>query len=257
MLLTNPPLRNLSPIPPKMGGKPAAPTPPQSPDRAELNAGASKALTFAAVAGLCLMAGSALVQAQVAPPQAPSLLDQVQAQPLEEQSDMDQLQVAAKEQGISLQFRMMTEDDLAKPISNWHAEVILAEGGTVSVAESQEGAPDRIGYLTDAVQLRAYLKYMRGDVAETAQENGARVLKRFLNLSPTTQLLHPITLESLSPFSAADRLAREKPVTVSHEGMEKSLGNLRQANQWANPDPGCDPTQTYQENPGVWCLFGP
>jgi hypothetical protein len=195
-----------------------------------MGSAAGKALTFATLAGLCLVAGTALVQAQVAPPQAPSLVDQIQAP--EQQSDMDQLQSAAQEQGITLQFRMRTEDEAAKPISNWHAEVILAEGGTVSVAESQEGAPDRVAYLTDAIDLRAYLKHMRGDIPETAQENGARVLRRFLKLSPTTELVRPGTMEGLSPFSAADLLSRELPVTVRHEGFEKNLENLKQANQY-------------------------
>lgn len=243
-------LRQLSPrTRPQEPAPGGSPKPPQRlEDRAEIG-GSRSGLTYAAVAGLCLLAGSALVRAQVAP--AP-----VQAQPVQEEVALsDQLQTEAQKQGVTLQFSMATEDEAARPITPWHAELILAEGGTVSVTESQAGAPERLATLTDTRQLLDYISYMRGDLPETAQQNGARVLRQALKLMPETRLLHPITQESLSPFTAAERLAHERSVLVKVEGLEIRLENLKQAQQWANPDPGCDLNHTYQENPGVWCLY--
>lgn len=210
------------------------------------------------MAGLCLLGGTALVQAQQAPAQPqPTLVEQVQSPEVDPTADlypMEELQKVAKEQGITLQFRMRTFTDPAKPISDWHAELILAEGGTVSVSENQAGQPERIAYLTDTTDLMAYLKYMRGDVAETAQENGAQIMRAFLKLFPDSHLQHPLSEQSLSAFSAADRLAQNKPIVVRQFGVETTLNNLREAHRFMQPDPGCDPTQTHTPKPGVYCL---
>ena len=272
MIVSKQPLRQLSPIAQAKAKGQQPPTPPQRPDdRAEIG-GSGRALTFAAVAGLCLMAGTSLVQAQVAPTpapaeQAPTPAEQAQASAgqtqvspdpaQQEVSDMDQLQAEAQKQGTQLQFRMRGEGGEARPISAWHAELILAEGGTVSVTESQTDAPDRIAYLTDARDLRDYLKYTRGDEPQNAQEAAANALKSYLKFVPTAEYLHPASQQSISPFAAAKLLAQENPVVVRVDGLETRLDNLREASQWGNTDPGCDLTHTYEHHSGVYCLFGP
>ncbi|MBS2038744.1 hypothetical protein JST97_27430 [bacterium] len=260
-------MRGLSPVHNPRPSKPAnPPQPPASNDRAELGSKVAGGVTFASLAGLCLMAGTSVVHAQVATPaqQAAPLDLTQQVAPVEnDQEDLtlsEQLTQAAQKQGIALQFEVRPANAPPVSVTPWHAEKILAEAGTVVVTEVKDNQFDRAAYLTDTTDLVSYLHYMQGASAETAQEQGAASLRAFFNLTPNTQIVHPMTQESLSPFTAARMLKAEKPLLLRMDGVpQKQLNNLRELERNVGNDdgPGCNLTGTLGGGkPGVWCLFG-
>lgn len=256
-------MRGLSPVHVPRPSKPARPEPPVAPDRAELGSRMTGGVTFATLAGLCLMAGTSMVQAQVA--QAPAtqpndLVSQVDnAQ--EDLTLSEQLTQAAQKQGISLEFEVRPPNRPPVSVTPWHAERILAEAGSVVVKEVKDGQFDRSAFLTDSVELISYLNYMQGALPETAEEHGATSLRAFFNLVPNTQIVHPMTQESLSPYTASRLLKAEKPLLLRMDGApQKQLNNLRDLERDVSSDvgPGCDLTGTVGGGkPGVYCLFGP
>lgn len=261
-------MRGLSPVHNSRPSKPAAPpTPPAPTDRAELGAKVAGGVSFATLAGLCLMAGTSVVHAQVATPApqqtAPLELTQQVAPVESDQEDLtlsEQLTQAAQKQGIALQFEVRPANAPPVSVTPWHAEKILAEAGTVVVTEVKDNQFDRAAYLTDTTDLVSYLHYMQGAPAETADEQGAASLRAFFNLTPNTQIVHPMTQESLSPFTAARMLKAEKPLLLRMDGApERKLNNLLELERNVGNDegPGCNLTGSQGGGkPGVWCLFG-
>ncbi len=255
-------MRGLSPVHAPRPSKPAAPTPPAAPDRAELGSRVGTGVTFATLAGLCLMAGTSRVQAQVA--QAPAtqpadLVSQVEND-REEITLSDQLSQAAQKQGVSLEFEVRPANKPPVSVTPWHAERILAEAGSVVVKEVKDGQFDRSAFLTDTTDLIAYLNYMKADVPTTDVEVGAVSLRAFFNLTKDTQIVHPMTQESLSPFTAARLLKAERPLLLRMDGApQKQFNNLRELEREVTSDegPGCNLTGTIGPGkPGVYCLFG-
>lgn len=248
-------MRGRSPVHTQRPSKPAPPTPPAAPDRAEIGHSASGGIKFATLAGLCFMAGTSLVQAQTVPATQPvDLVSQVE----NEVTLSDQLSQAAQKQGISLQFEVRPPNKPPVSITPWHAERIMAEAGTVVVTEVKDGQFDRAAYLTDTTDLVAYLNYMKADGPASEEEVGAVALRAFFNLTPDTQIVHPRTQESLSPFTAARLLKEEKPLLLRMDGApEKQLNNLRDLHRDVVSDegPGCTLTDTIGAGkPGVYCL---
>lgn len=225
--------------------KPVLPTPP---DRAEIGSSFSRGVTFASVAALCLMAGTSMVQAQT----APDLVSQVDA------TLSEQLTEAAQKHGISLQFEARPSGRPPVSITPWHAEKILAEAGSVVVTEVKDDQFDRTAYLTDTTDLVAYLNYMKADVPTSDEEVGAVSLRAFFNLVPNTQIVHPRTQESLSPFTASRLLKAEKPLLLRMDGApERQFNNLRELQREVTSEegPGCTLTGTVGAGtPGVYCL---
>lgn len=262
-------MRGLSPVHNPRPSKPAAPpTPPAPPDRAELGSKVGSGVTFATLAGLCLMAGTSVVHAQVAPTTqqtAPINLTEQVAPVENDQEDLtlsEQLTQAAQKQHIALEFEVRPPNGPPVSITPWHAERILAEAGSVVVTEVKDDQFDRKAFLTDTTDLLSYLKYMQaGTPAEmTAEEQGAISLRAFFNLTPNTQIVHPMTQESLSPFTAARLLKAEKPLLLRMDGApQRQLNNLRELERNVGTDegPGCNLTGTIGGGkPGVYCLFG-
>ena len=241
-------MRGLSPLHgAQRPSKPAAP--PAPPDKAEIGSKLSTGITFASLAGLCLMAGTSIVQAQVAPT------------PAADQQDLtlsEQLTQAAQKQGISLEFEVRPPKGPPISVTPWHAEKIMAEAGSVVVKEVKDGQFDRSAFLTDTVDLVAYTRYMEAATPETPEEHAATSLRAFFNLTPDTQIVHPRTQESLSPFTASRLLKEDRPLLLRMDGMpEKQLNNLKELERTTNPAPGCDLTNTWGGGqPGVYCLFG-
>ncbi|MFN8606027.1 MAG: hypothetical protein U0931_00755 [Vulcanimicrobiota bacterium] len=261
-------MRELSPVHSLRPSRPAAPpTPPAQSDRAELGSKVGGGVTFATLAGLCLMAGTSVVHAQVAAPttaQATPVDLTQQVAPVEnDQEDLtlsEQLTQAAQKQGIALQFEVRPANAPPVSITPWHAEKILAEAGTVVVTEVKDNQFDRAAYLTDTTDLVSYLHYMQAAPAESAEEHGATSLRAFFNLTPNTQIVHPMTQESLSPFTAARMLKAEKPLLLRMDGApQRQLNNLLELERNVGNDdgPGCNLTGSIGAGkPGVWCLFG-
>ncbi|MBX3169134.1 MAG: hypothetical protein KF760_17130 [Candidatus Eremiobacteraeota bacterium] len=246
-------MRGLSPVHAPRPSKPARPAPPAGPDRAEIGNSVSGGIKFATLAGLCLMAGTSLVQAQVAP-QPTNLVSQLES----EVTLSDQLSEAAQQRRISLQFEVRPPNRPPVSITPWHAEKIMAEAGTVVVTEVKDGQFDRAAYLTDTTDLVAYLNYMKTDTAENEEEAGAVSLRAFFHLVPNTQIVHPRTQESLSPFTAARLLKEEKPLLLRMDGApEKQFNNLRELQREVSTEaaPGCTLTDTIGPGkPGVYCF---
>ena len=118
-------MRGLSPLHgAQRPSKPAAPPAPA--DKAEIGSKLSTGITFASLAGLCLMAGTSMVQAQVAPA------------PVADQQDLtlsEQLTQAAQKLGISLEFEVRPPQSPPISVTPWHAEKIMAEAGSVVVKD--------------------------------------------------------------------------------------------------------------------------
>lgn len=255
-------MRGLSPVHVQRPSKPAQPQPPATPDRAELGSRVSGGVTFATLAGLCLMAGTSMVQAQVVQTPATQPTDLV-SQVEDDQQEVtlsEQLTQAAQKQGISLEFEVRPANQPPVSVTPWHAEKILAEAGSVVVKEVKDGQFDRSAFLTDTTDLVAYLNYMKADVPSTDVEVGAVSLRAFFNLTKDTQIVHPMTQESLSPFTAARMLKAERPLLLRMDGApQKQLNNLRELERNVTSDegPGCNLTGTIGPGkPGVYCLFG-
>jgi len=250
-------MRGLSPVRgTKRPSKPAAP--PAAPDKAEIGSKLSGGITFASLAGLCLMAGTSMVQAQVAPTTQPAdLVSQVENDQ-QEVTLSEQLTQAAQKQGISLEFEVRPPKGPPISVTPWHAEKIMAEAGSVVVKEVKDGQFDRSAFLTDSVDLVAYTRYMQAAAPETPEEHAATSLRAFFNLVPDTQIVHPRTQESLSPFTASRLLKEDKALLLRMDGVpEKQLNNLRELERTTNPEPGCNLTDTWGGGqPGVYCLFG-
>lgn len=247
-------MRGLSPVHGSRLSKPTRPTPPAAPDRAEIGSSVGRGVTFATLAGLCLMAGTSLVQAQT----ATDLISQVANQDAQEVTLSEQLSEAAQKQGISLQFEARPPGRPPVSITPWHAEKILAEAGSVVVTEVKDNQFDRAAYLTDTTDLVAYLNYMKADMSASDEEVGAVSLRAFFNLVPNTQIVHPRTQESLSPFTAARFLKAERPLLLRMDGApERRFGNLRELQREISSEqsPGCTLTETVGAgSPGVYCL---
>lgn len=251
-------MRGLSPVHAQRPSKPAPATPPSSPDRAEIGGSMTGGIKFATLAGLCLVAGTSLVQAQTVPATQPTdLVSQVEND-REEVTLSQQLTEAAQKHGISLQFEVRPPNKPPVSITPWHAEKIMAEAGTVVVTEVKDNPFDRAAYLTDTTDLVAYLNYMKTDLAGSEQEAGAIALRAFFNLVPNTQMVHPRTQESLSPFTAARLLQEEKPLLLRMDGApQKEFKNLRELQREVSSEvaPRCTLTDTIGTGtPGVYCL---
>ncbi|MBN9417828.1 MAG: hypothetical protein J0I12_20430 [Candidatus Eremiobacteraeota bacterium] len=245
-------MHRLSPV--HIQQRPSKPVPPTPPDRAEIGSTVSRGVTFASVAALCLMAGTSLVQAQT----APDLVSQIENQDVQDVTLSDQLTQAAQKHGVSLQFEVRPSGRPPVSITPWHAEKILAEAGSVVVTEVKDNQFDRTAYLTDTTDLVAYLNYMKADVPQNDEEVGAVSLRAFFNLVPNTQIVHPRTQESLSPFTAARVLKEERPLLLRMDGApERRFGSLRELQREISSDegPGCTLTGTVGAGtPGVYCL---
>lgn len=238
-------MRGLSPLHHKpKPSKPAAA--PSTPDKAEIGSKLSAGITFASLAGLCLLAGTSLVQAQVAPA------------PQQELTLSEQLTQAAQKQGISLEFEVRPPQSPPVSVTPWHAEKIMAEAGSVVVKEVKDGQFDRSAFLTDTVDLMAYTRYMQAAAPETPEEHAANSLRAFFNLTPDTHIVHPRTQESLSPFTASRMLKEDQALLLRMDGMpEKQINNLKELERTTHFEPGCDLTETWGGGqPGVYCLFG-
>jgi len=238
-------MRGLSPLHHKPGpSKPAAA--PPLPDKAEIGSKLSAGITFASLAGLCLLAGTSLVQAQVAPA------------PQQELTLSEQLTQAAQKQGLSLEFEVRPPQSPLVSVTPWHAERIMAEGGSVVIKEVKDGQFDRSALLTDTVDLMAYTRYMQAAAPETPEEHAANSLRAFFNLTPDTHIVHPRTQESLSPFTASRMLKEDQALLLRMDGMpEKQINNLKELERTTHFEPGCDLSQSWGGGqPGVYCLFG-
>lgn len=270
MLIQSKPMRELSPLKPGQGPAPKNDQPEKQSDdfrSAEQNDGPSRPKwLLAAFAGLGILAsGAGAAQAQV----------MITQQPQQVENAMQLLEEASIKQGIGLEFMAPSPIGGGRTIESADAAKMLSQGKRVLVAEiTREDGPvrgteaaqvRRETYLTGEADLSSYVRYFRGDEAQSPMEAAAQKLKKYVyEQQELTLLTRPDAnpeRPSLSGFEAARRLESAKPVDVRTpangvtrlEDKEQQLTSLSDVDNLVNPPAvlpeGCSMIVDFQASP--------